>query len=150
MDSGGWLLISVGGARCKGNTTTEVSTLAATDSCSYLSNTAVMRLSTTATEVALRGGSATTTFDTSAISTSTAAIDALQSGVDWHETAATFDGWLAAPGTGEDLTGWPDMWHSSDRASGVHWFFSNGVNPTAGGQCRTTNCPDAVTTTWIR
>ncbi len=151
MDAGGWMLISVGGASCKGNATSELTTLGASDSCAYLSNAAVMRLSMTATEVALRGGRSTTAFDSSAFSTSSAAIDALQTGVDWHQTAATFDNWSwPAPGTGENLEGWPDMWHSSDRASGVHWFFSNGVNPTAGGQCRTTTCPDAVTTTWIR
>ncbi len=151
MASGGWTLLSIGGARCKGSPVSEVSAVDAGDACAHLPDATVRRLAGVATEVALRGGASTTAFGTSARSSSSAAIVALQNGSSWHDTEATFDAWSwPAPRTGEAMGGWPNMWHSSDWASGVHWFFDNGANPVAGGQCRTTSCPDAVTTTWIR
>jgi hypothetical protein len=137
-DSGGWTLIAQGGyANCASSSMMESSTVTDTDTCTFLPSSIVQRIALNSTEVYLHANTDSAEFGawtTSAKSTGSLAINALQTpNENWHN-GATFDNWdwtySCDPYDGwpSDATvGWPNMYLSCGNNVGVHWNAEAGL-----------------------
>ena len=110
---------------------TSLSSLSSTDTCSYLDDSRVALIAANATDVALRVGTSFGNWSSTANSTNTLAITALQNpGQTWHN-GATWDNWdWSHTGNPICATGWPNMYHASGNQSGVHWVVGDGLYQT--------------------
>ena len=149
-DGGGWTLLTNGGGACQSfscstATMTSLSSLSSTDTCSYLDDSRVALIATNATDVALRVGTSFGNWSSTANSTNTLAITALQNpGQTWHN-GATWDNWdWSHTGNPICATGWPNMYHASGNQSGVHWVVGDGLYQTWYPATST------VSSTWVR
>jgi hypothetical protein len=105
----------------------------------------------------LRSGNSATSYAHKTTSTNPLAIGALRnSSTDVNGAATWANGasstfvtnsgsWLWAYCCPGAAAGWPKMYHSSNYATGVHWFADGGS-----GTGRTHSAPDAWFSTWIR
>ncbi|MFV5692100.1 fibrinogen-like YCDxxxxGGGW domain-containing protein [Flavobacterium sp. LT1R49] len=153
-DGGGWTLLSVGG---NSSAATQVSSLTSPTTKGYLPRTTVIELANTCSTVQLRTGSSYTSIENKTTSTDPLAIGALRSSSTvpggagtWHNgnlTTAIFitntGYWCWNNCCAPVVTGWPQMYHSNNSSSCVHWF----VNTTMG---RTSTSVEAWFSTWIR
>ncbi|MBM4393965.1 MAG: hypothetical protein FJ090_22795, partial [Deltaproteobacteria bacterium] len=151
-DGGGWQLIAQGGGGCASRSCStsmmgSVSEIDSSDTCSYLNIDRVMRLAGASSEVALRVGSGFGTWESSATSTNSLAIEALRSSTTTWHNGATFDNWNFYPVDTASVEfcggGWPNMYHSLGYEYGVHWIVGDGHD-------RYSRRSYAVTTTWTR
>lgn len=153
-DGGGWMLLNVGSGSAPSSLNTKVTSL---NTNGYLPRATVIELAKLCTDVQLRSGDSSSSYANKATSNSPLAIEALRSSSTvagglgtWHSNATTnvlfttnSGSWCWDNCCAPDVTGWPQMYHSSNYASCVHWF----VN-LAGG--RKYSGSDAWFSTWIR
>ena len=149
-DGGGWTMLVQGGANCQSHscsnhTMTSLNSIQPSDSCSYLDDITVSRLASVGTDVILRSGNAFGNWSTSAMSTNSLAVEALQvPGANWHN-GATWDNWdWSHPNTPACATGWPNMFHADGNAGGVHWIVGDGISNTWNPS------PSTISTGWVR
>ena len=131
-DGGGWTLIAQGGNdNCAPNMMTQSNVVTDTDTCSFLPSSKVQSIANLSTEVFLHVNTSSAQFGawtSSARSTNSFAIQALQtSNETWHN-GAVFDNWSwsytctpywnATPGA---TIGWPNMFQACGNDLGVHW-----------------------------
>ena len=124
-----------------------LSTLDATDACSYLDFVSMYRIANVSAEVALRVGQGFGVWESSALSTNALAIDGLLSPTgNWHN-GATFDNWNWTPPDSNCsnfcAVGWPNMYHACGDGGGVHWIVGDGHD-------RYSSRTYADTSTWLR
>ena len=149
-DGGGWTLLANGGGTCQSHscsthTMTNLSSIDSTDVCSYLDVNIVASIADVSSDVALRAGSPFGSWNSSALSTNSLAIEALRTpGTNWHN-GATWDNWdwsFTPPQT--CANGWPNMYHAQGNPNGVHWIVGDGLGQTWSQSSST------VTSAWAR
>ncbi len=122
-DGGGWTLIAQGGnLYCSSMSAS--SAMTTTDTCSYLAYAYVGALAAVSSEVMLQVSSTGFgAWDSTAVSTNSLAITALQSSTGHWHNGATFDNWDWTFPTSPPRwnAGWPDMYHARGNGLGVHW-----------------------------
>lgn len=130
---GGWMLLNSSGGSIASS---EVSTITSLASCGYLPKATVIQLATISTTVQLRSGPLSNKIQNITTSTNSKPIISLRStdvsangpGT-WHYNS-TYSSFVASSGsstwywhfTNGVANGWPNMYHSSGRADGVHWL----------------------------
>lgn len=129
---GGWtLLLNAGWScntqSCSSHTMSSVNSVGSSDVCSYLSSSSVAKIAKVSSEVSLRVGGAFGSWTSTANSTNSLAISALQTpGTTWHN-GASWDNWdwsySRAPVC---VSGWPEMYHATGNLNGVHWHAGEG------------------------
>jgi hypothetical protein len=151
-DGGGWMLLNISG---NSNPTLSETVTSLTDR-KYLPRATVIELANLCTDVQLRSGSSASSYYKTT-STSPLAIGALRSNATEVNGAGTWangasstfvvnsGSWLWAYCCPGAAVGWPKMYHSSNFATGVHWFADGGI-----GTGRRNSSPDAWFSTWIR
>ncbi|RKS98719.1 fibrinogen-like YCDxxxxGGGW domain-containing protein [Flavobacterium sp. 123] len=153
-DGGGWTLLNVGG---NSSTSLEVSSLTSPSSKGYLPRTTVIGLANNCTTVQLRAGNSYSSYANKTTSTDPLAIGALRSSSTvaggsgtWHYGSLTTSIFTTDSGSwcwnnccDPDVTGWPQMYHSNNYGSCVHWYVDTKMG-------RQSTSPDAWFSTWIR
>jgi hypothetical protein len=130
-DGGGWMLLNASGG---GIASTQVATLTSLESTGYLPRATVIALANISTIVQLRNGPLANKFANVSTSSDIKPITALRSTVNgtngagtWHSNSAfssfqvNSGSWTWNNNNGV-ANGWPDMFHSSGNANGVHWL----------------------------
>lgn len=153
-DGGGWTLLNVGG---NSSTSLEVSSLTSPSSKGYLPRTTVIGLANNCTTVQLRAGNSYSSYANKTTSTDPLAIGALRSSSTvaggsgtWHNGSLTTSIFTTDSGSWcwdnccvPYVTGWPQMYHSNNYGSCVHWYVDTNMG-------RQSTSPDAWFSTWIR
>jgi len=128
---GGWMLLNSSGGR---NTSSSVTTITSLNTIGYLPRATVISLSNISNSVLLKSGpNSSSGFTYVAISTDSRPITALRNSNtsnngpgSWHNGVYTSFSPLVGSATWNDVSGvangWPNMFHSSGNAGGVHWL----------------------------
>ena len=153
-DGGGWMLLNVGSGS---SGSSQVNTVTSPNVQGYLPRTTVIELAKLSTDVQLRSGASSTSYANKATSNSPLAIEALRSSSTvagglgtWHSNSlnnilftANTGSWCWSNCCTPDVTGWPQMYHSNNYSSCVHWYADLALGRKASGT-------DAWFSTWIR
>jgi hypothetical protein len=130
-NGGGWILLNVSGGR---NASSEVTTITSIGSLGYLPRARVISLANISTSVLLKcRPNSSSAYSYMAVSTDSRPITALKSSNtsnngagSWHNSVYTSFSPLVGSATWNDVSGvangWPNMFHSSGNANGVHWL----------------------------
>ena len=128
---GGWMLLNSSGGRA---TSSEITSITSLSTLGYLPRTTVITLANISNSVLLKSGpSQTSGFTNVAVSTDSRPITALKSNntsnngaASWHNGVYSSFSPLIGSWTWTDASGvangWPNMFHSSGNAGGVHWL----------------------------
>lgn len=143
-DGGGWILLNSSGGSVASS---EITTIGSLGTRGYLPRSTVIQLATISTTVQLRAGPSNNSFTYVATSSDNRPITALRSSdtnnngpASWHNSVYT--SFVASLGScvwndgGGVANGWPNMFHSSGNANGVHWLptydAAGGINWSSG------------------
>jgi hypothetical protein len=143
-DGGGWMLLNSSGGNVASS---EITTISSLGTRGYLPRSTVIQLATLSTTVQLRSGLSNNSYTYIATSSDNRPIMALRSTdtnnnglASWHNSVYT--SFVASMGScdwndGDGVAnGWPNMFHSSGNANGVHWLptydDAGGVNWASG------------------
>jgi len=130
-NGGGWMLLNSSGGR---SASSEITTITSLSTQGYLPRATVIALSNISTSVLLKSGpNRTSSFSYVAVSTDSRPITALKSSNtsnngagSWHNSVYTSFSPITGSATWNDVSGvangWPNMFHSSGNANGVHWL----------------------------
>jgi hypothetical protein len=129
-DGGGWMLLNSSGGNVASS---EITTISSLGTRGYLPRSTVIQLATLSTTVQLRSGLSNNSYTYIATSSDNRPIMALRSTdtnnnglASWHNSVYT--SFVASMGScdwndGDGVAnGWPNMFHSSGNANGVHWL----------------------------
>ena len=122
-----------------------LSSIQPNDTCSFLDAATVARVASVGSEVVLRVGNSFGAWSSTAKSTNSLAVHALQvPGENWHN-GATWDNWdWTHPDPPACADGWPNMFHARSNTAGVHWIVGDGVSQTWNPS------PSTISTAWVR
>lgn len=129
-DGGGWMLLNSSGGNVASS---EITTITSLGTRGYLPRSTVIQLAALSTTVQLRSGLSNNSYTYIATSSDNRPIIALRSTdtnyngpASWHNSVYT--SFVASLGScdwndgGGVANGWPNMFHSSGNANGVHWL----------------------------